>query len=72
MFEWFRETTDEVARLQSKPERAYSSNQIRWLYRQQTKHRDHARAGVWLRHTAVRGGRGDGVRRRLTDVLETH
>lgn len=43
MFERFRETTGEIARLQSKlREGRHSSNRIRQLYRQRTKRRDHA------------------------------
>jgi putative transposase len=41
-FERFRETTLEIARLQSKlPEKRYSSNRIRSLYRGRTNRRDH-------------------------------
>ena len=41
-FERFRETTLEIARLQSKlPENRYSSNRIRSLYRSRTRRRDH-------------------------------
>ena len=43
LFEQFRETTREIARLQSKlREGRYSSNRIRRLYDRRTKHRDHA------------------------------
>jgi putative transposase len=47
LFERFRETTKEIARLQSKlPEGRYSSNRIRRLYRQRTRRRDHAMHAV--------------------------
>ena len=47
LFERFRETTEEIARLQSKlPEGRYSSNRIRRLYRQRTRRRDHAMHAV--------------------------
>jgi len=43
MFDRFRETTREIARLQSKlREGRYSSNRIRRLYRRRTRRRDHA------------------------------
>jgi putative transposase len=43
LFGRFHETTDEIARLQSKlREERYSSKRIRRLYRQRTKRRDHA------------------------------
>ena len=47
LFERFRETTKEIARLQSKlPDGRYSSNRIRRLYRQRTRRRDHAMHAV--------------------------
>ena len=75
LFHRFRETTREIARLQSKVENGrYSSERIRRLYRKRTRRRDHAQAtlcrdlldrlhaeGV---DTVYIGG--------LTDVLETH
>jgi putative transposase len=75
LFQRFRETTQEIARLQSKlPDGRYSSNRIRRLYRKRTRRRDHAQdtlcrdllerlyaEGV---DTVYIGG--------LTDVLETH
>ncbi|QLD88803.1 transposase [Natronomonas salina] len=43
LFARFRETTEEIARLQSKlPEDRYSSRRIRRLYRTRTRRRDHA------------------------------
>ena len=43
IFERFRETTEEIARLQGKlPEGQYSSQRIRRLYRTRTRRRDHA------------------------------
>lgn len=43
LFDRFRETTREIARLQSKlRDGRYSSNRIRSLYRRRTKRRDHA------------------------------
>jgi putative transposase len=43
LFARFRETTEEIARLQSKlRERRYSSRRIRRLYRKRTRRRDHA------------------------------
>jgi putative transposase len=42
-FRRFRETTQEIARLQSKlPDGRYSSHRIRSLYQKRTRHRDHA------------------------------
>ena len=75
LFEQFRDTTREIARLQSKLcEGRYSSKRIRQLYRGRTRRRDHAQnalvrdligrlyaEGVSTVHV------GD-----LTDVLETH
>ncbi len=75
LFQRFRDTTREIARLQSKLEDGrYSSERIRRLYRKRTRRRDHAQdtlcrdlierlyaEGV---DTVYIGG--------LTDVLETH
>ncbi|MDL0132050.1 transposase [Halobacterium salinarum] len=75
LFDRFRETTREIARLQSKLEEGrYSSERIRRLYRKRSRRRDHAQealcrdllarlyeAGV---DTVYIGG--------LTDVLEAH
>ncbi len=75
LFQRFRETTREIARLQSKlPEGRYSSERIRRLYRKRTRRRDHAQ-GALCRDlldrlyaegvdTVYIGG--------LTDVLDTH
>ena len=47
LFDQFRETTREIARLQSKlREGRYSSQRIRQLYRQRTRRRDHAQAAL--------------------------
>jgi putative transposase len=43
LFDWFRETTEEISRLQSKlRDGRYSSRRIRRLYRKRTRRRDHA------------------------------
>ncbi|MFC7114732.1 RNA-guided endonuclease InsQ/TnpB family protein [Natronoarchaeum sp. GCM10025703] len=75
LFQRFRETAREIARLQSKLEEGrYSSERIRRLYRKRTRRRDHAQE-VLCRDLLERlyaegvdtvyiGG--------LTDVLETH
>jgi putative transposase len=43
LFKRFRDTTQEIARLQSKlPEGRYSSKRIRSLYQRRTRRRDHA------------------------------
>ena len=75
VFERFRETTDEIARLQSKlREGRYSSKRIRRLYRQRTKHRDHAQNA--LVRDLVERLYDEGVATvyvgDLTGVLETH
>ena len=75
LFAQFRETTAEIARLQSKlPEGRYSSHRIRSLYRQRTRRRDHA-MDVLARDLFERLY-NDGVSTvyvgDLTDVLETH
>jgi len=75
LFEQFRATTQEIARLQSLlPEEQYSSQRIRRLYRKRTRRRDHAQAALCRDlierlydegvDTVYIGG--------LTDVLETH
>jgi putative transposase len=75
LFQRFRETTREIARLQSKlRDGRYSSERIRRLYRKRTRRRDHAQEALCrdlldrLYAEAVDivyiGG--------LTDVLETH
>jgi len=75
LFGRFRETTDEIARLQSKlREGRYSSKRIRRLYRQRTKRRDHAQNA--LVSDLVERLYDEGVATvyvgDLTDVLETH
>jgi putative transposase len=75
LFGRFRDTTREIARLQSKlPERRYSTERIRRLYRRRTRRRDHAQEALCRDlldrlhaegvDTVYIGG--------LTDVLETH
>ena len=75
LFDQFRETTREIARLQSKlKEGRYTSQRIRRLYRKQTRRRDHAQAALCRDlierlydegvDTVYIGG--------LTDVLDTH
>ncbi len=75
LFQRFRETTREIARLQSKLEDdRYSSERIRRLYRKRTRRRDHAQEALCRDllerlyaegvETVYIGG--------LTDVLETH
>jgi len=75
LFQRFRETTREIARLQSKLEDGrYSSERIRGLYRKRTRRRDHAQEALCRDlldrlyaegvDTVYIGG--------LTDVLETH
>ncbi|EMA36884.1 IS200/IS605 family transposon protein TnpB [Halococcus hamelinensis] len=74
-FERFRETTREIARLQSKlPEGRYSSHRIRRLYRKRTARRDHAMEGMardLMERLHARGVATVYVGA-LTDVLETH
>jgi putative transposase len=75
LFDRFRETTEEVARLQSKlREGRYSSHRIRRLYRKRTRRRDHAQDALvrdLLERLYAEGVAtvyvGD-----LTDVLSTH
>jgi putative transposase len=75
LFERFRETTAELARLQSKlREGRYSSQRIQRLYRKRTRRRDHAQEALCRDligclydegvATVYVGG--------LTDILETH
>ena len=75
LFQRFRDTTQEIARLQSKLEEGrYSSERIRRLYRKRTRRRDHAQEALCRDlldrlyaegvDTVYIGG--------LTDVLETH
>jgi len=75
LFGRFRETTDEIARLQSKLRKGrYSSKRIQRLYRQRTKRRDHAQNA--LVRDLVERLYDEGVATvyvgDLTDVLETH
>jgi putative transposase len=75
LFERFRETTTEIARLQSKlPEGQYSSQRIRRLYRKRTRRRDHAQEA--LCRDLIERLYDEGVATvyigGLTDVLETH
>ena len=74
-FERFHETTEEIARLQSKlPERRYSSKRIRSLYRGRTNRRDHMQNA--LVRDLVERLCADGVSTiwvgKLTGVLSTH
>jgi len=75
LFGRFRETTDEIARLQSKlREGRYSSKRIRRLYRQRTKRRDHAQNAL-VRDLVERlydEGLATVYVGDLTDVLDTH
>jgi putative transposase len=75
LFGRFRETTREIARLQSKlREGRYSSQRIRQLYRRRTNRRNHAMDT--LARGLVERLHGEGVSKvyvgALTDVLETH
>jgi putative transposase len=75
LFERFRATTREIARLQSLLEdERYSSHRIRSLYRRRTKRRDHARDA--LCRDLIERLYDEGVSTvyvgALTDVLETH
>jgi putative transposase len=74
-FDRFRETTREIARLQSKlREGRYSSERIRRLYRKRTARRDHAQDA--LARNLMERLYDEGVSKvyvgALTDVLETH
>ncbi|MEZ3163861.1 transposase [Halorubrum sp. RMP-47] len=75
LFERFRETTREIARLQSLLEDGrYSSDRIRHLYDRRTKRRDHAQDA--LARDLIERLYEDGVSTvyvgALTDVLDTH
>ncbi|MDS0283878.1 RNA-guided endonuclease InsQ/TnpB family protein [Haloarcula onubensis] len=75
LFDRFRQTTREIARLQSKLEAGrYSSKRIRRLYRKRTRRRDHAQEA--LCRDLLDRLHEDGVDTvyigGLTDVLETH
>jgi transposase len=75
LFTDFRETTEEIARLQSKlREGRYSSQRIRRLYRKRTRRRNHAQDA--LVRDLVERLHQEGVATvhvgDLTDVLETH
>ncbi|WP_224333754.1 RNA-guided endonuclease InsQ/TnpB family protein [Haloprofundus halobius] len=75
LFDQFRDTTREIARLQSKlREGRYSSNRIRQLYRGRTRRRDHAQNA--LVRDLLERLYDEGVSTLyvgdLTDVLETH
>jgi putative transposase len=75
LFERFRETTREIARLESLlDDGRYSSNRIRQLYDRRTKRRDHAQDA--LARDLIERLHGEGVSTvyvgALTDVLEAH
>ena len=75
LFERFRETTREIARLQSLLENGrYSSHRIRRLYDRRTKRRDHAQDA--LARDLIERLYDEGVETvyvgALTDVLDTH
>jgi putative transposase len=75
LFERFRETTREIARLQSLlDDGRYSSKRIRSLYRRRTRRRDHAQDA--LARDLIERLHGEGVSTvfvgALTDVLDTH
>ncbi|MEM4782005.1 MAG: transposase [Halalkalicoccus sp.] len=75
LFQRFRETTREIARLQSKLEGGqYCSERIRRLYRKRTRRRDHAQEA--LCRDLIERLYDDGVETvyvgGLIDVLETH
>ena len=75
LFERFRETTREIARLQSKlREGRYSSRRIRRLYRKRTRRRDHAMEALArdLFERLYEEGVSTVYVGDLTDVLETH
>ena len=75
LFDRFRETTEEIARLQSKlPESQYSSHRIRRLYRKRTRRRDHAQDALVrdLMERLYREGVSTVYVGDLTDVLSTH
>jgi putative transposase len=75
LFDRFRETTGEIARLQSKlREGRYSSRRIRRLYRKRTRRRDHAREALVrdLMERLYAEGVATVYVGDLTDVLSTH
>ena len=75
LFQRFRETTREVARLQSKLKNGrYSSNRIRRLYRTRTRRRNHAQEALCrdLLERLYAEGVDTVYIGGLTDVLETH
>ena len=75
LFQRFRETTREIARLQSKLEEGrYSSKRIRRLYRKRTRRRDHAQEALCrdLLERLYAEGVDTVYIGGLTDVLETH
>jgi len=75
LFDRFRETTDEIARLQSKLEKGrYSSRRIRRLYRTRTRRRDHAQEALCrdLLERLYAEGVATVYVGDLTDVLSDH
>ncbi|XGI84610.1 RNA-guided endonuclease InsQ/TnpB family protein [Halorutilales archaeon Cl-col2-1] len=75
LFQRFRETTREIARLKSKLEEGkYSSKRIRRLYRKRTRRRDHAQEALCrdLLERLYTEGVDTVYIGGLTDVLETH
>ncbi|RAW46884.1 transposase [Halorubrum sp. 48-1-W] len=75
LFQRFRETTREIARLQSKLEEGqYSSKRIRRLYRKRTRRRDHAEEALCrdLLERLYKDGVDTVYIGGLTDVLDTH
>ena len=75
LFARFRETTEEIARLQSKlREGRYSSHRIRRLYRTRTRRRDHAQDALVrdLMERLYDEGVATMYVGDLTDVLSTH
>jgi len=75
LFQRFRDTTREVARLQSKLEEGrYSSKRIRRLYRKRTRRRDHAQEALCrdLLERLYAEGVDTVYIGGLTDVLDTH
>ena len=75
LFQRFRETTREIARLQSKlREGRYSSERIRRLYRKRTRRRDHAQEALCrdLLEQLYAEGVDTVYIGGLTDVLDTH
>jgi len=75
LFDRFRDTTREIARLQSLlDDGRYSSNRIRSLYRRRTRRRDHAQDA--LARDLIERLHAEGVSTvyvgALTDVLDTH